>query len=343
VSAPPRIALGSPRVAPTAVMIEAAWGADGPVDGGVSSPPQGASSLVFARDAAHLAGRVALLKDGAGFAILDPDGRRILRFDRDGLETGTVRLPSSGAILGFSLAGGGGFEVLRHLPSPATGFEIQRVALNGSVEASTALTYYYDRPTGIFEDGPTGGMLVEQAFGQVCSPAGDGCKPGRPDAAGVYVTTAKLDHRTVRVAFDGHLPVQGPDLPSWAVSDAEAPPVATRLVTLAADRSVANVVDLDPVAISEQGATSHAALVVLLLYDEPGSVTQAPREPELRAVLLDAYGQKRDELSLQPCLQSDSSHHLVLGLGGALFQLCAGEEGFSVLRTDLTLFPRTLP
>jgi hypothetical protein len=324
----PRVELGAFRsVDPTAL----------PIDAAPSS-----ADVIFA--------------DGSGFGVLDPDERTIRRFDRDGHSTVTVPIPSPGGTFAVALRDHSGFAILRRLPDAGTGFELQIASVDGALRTTVPLTPNFSAPSGIFEDsarndslGSTSStteearILVEQAHGQICLPDGNGCKPGLPDGTGVYVQAEKLDQSTLRLSFFGIEPLAGPDIPAWAIPEKELPTSDERQVTLHTDRMLSNVVALAPVAFPEEGQTIHAVLAVLLLYGAPSSGTRARLEPELRAVLMDSSGRKRDELRLEAGPQNDEGPSVALADGGALFQLRIEGDDVTVLRTDLVLARGSTP
>jgi hypothetical protein len=267
----------------------------------------GAWSADFGKDPDADLGPLALVADGDGMALLDQENQRLLRYDADGQLLAAVPIPSRTTLDAARL--GDSWALLAY-DRATVSWSTQQVGSAGTLDATAAVPATLDAPSGIFADGDT--VLVEQAHGRTFDVATGVSYPGRPVGDGRYVSAVKDDASTLRI--------------TWS----DAMGADTRTTLLTPDRPLGNVVALD----TRDGFT----LVTLLLFEEGAAPGYEMLDPELRTVLLDAEGQRVDEISLPPGAATVVTRELALGADGALWRLRTDPtDGLSVEHVALVL------
>jgi hypothetical protein len=246
---------------------------------------------------------MAILADGDGFAVLDQENLRILRYGPDATLRGQVPIPDRATTDAVSL--GDGFGLLSYHRLPDATWELTTLDEQGGSATSVALPEM-EPPTGVFAY--EGHLLVEEAHGSLLDPITGVRYPGRPDGHGWFVSAEKTGETDLVL--------------TWSRLDGNRRPV--RLHT---DRILSNVVALDPI---EDGA-----VVTLLLYDEGPAPRYAMQDAELRVVSVDRWGHRRDEARLPVGLKTDMTRHLAI-VGDTLLQLRTSPDGVEVARIGVT-------
>jgi hypothetical protein len=292
----PRLELGAFREVAPAVLARGAWGRE------------------FFRDPDSAVVPMAVLADGDGLAVLDQEGLRLRRFDAEGSPRGEVPIPDRATLDAVRRPDGGGFGLLAYHRLPEPTWVAQDLGLDGVVGREVPVVVGDTPPSGIFED--RGRLLVELAHGDLVDPATGERFPGRPAGDGWFLRAAKLDERSVALTWQDR---EGVDV---------------RRVHLAVDRTLSNVVSLDPF-LGADGLP--AAQVGLLLYDEGPGPDYEMLDAEIRVVVLDALGHPLDELRLPVLEDSSASRPLARAADGSLLALRSRAEGVSVERTSLRM------
>jgi hypothetical protein len=242
----------------------------------------------FGKDPGADLGPLAVLADDDGFALLDQENRRILRYDADGEARGEVPVASRATL--DAARDGAGFATLE--------YDRETVTWSSRRPDGAPLATGLRNPTAIFVDGDT--VLVEDAHGETVDPAGNRY-PGRPTGDGRYVRAVKDGDDVVLTWSDG------------------------KVVRVEPGRMLGNVVALD--------ARDDVVLLSMLLFDE--SATFEMVSPELRTVVLDDAGTRRDEVSIPPGVATTVARELALGPDGALWRLTTDADGVGVERWEL--------
>jgi hypothetical protein len=271
----------------------------------------------FGRDPNEPLGPLAVLRDGMGFAVLDQENRRILRYDRDGGERGAIPIPDRATLDAVAL--GGSYGLLAYDRESRPPWRLRHVDEQGVLLSTTPLSEAFEAPSGVFS--LDGHLLVEDAHGPLCLADRSRCWPGRPDGGGLFVSAEKTGLYEVALAW----------------RHGEGPPSAR--LRLQADRLVSNVISLDPFVREGE----HLVLLALLLYDEGPAPRFEMLDPEIRVLLVDSLGHRRDEQRLAPGDGSDVTRPLCAASDGALFQLRPRASGLAVLRREFHLARRRRP
>ena len=261
----------------------------------------GSSDLqLFGHDPDSDLGPLALLATEDGFALLDQENTRVLRYDAQGSLLGATPLPSRTTL---DLAvDGGGWAALAYAPTSTT-WSVQRLDASGALLATAPAAV--DAPSGVFVSGDT--VLVEQAHDRTLDVATGAWQPGRPAGNGwVHAEKEAGDRLLVR----------------WYEGDTLA-----RTTVVTPDRTLGNVISLD----WRDGYT----LLTLFLFEEGPAPDFELFDPELRVVLLDKTGAKVDELSLPPGTETITTRELALGPNGTLMRLRTDADGVALETVDL--------
>jgi hypothetical protein len=266
----PTLTLGEVRPATATRTLEGAWDRD------------------FGKDPDADLGPLAVVADGDGFALLDQENRRVLRYDADGAALGEVAIASRTTL--DAARDGEGFATLE--------YDRDAVTWSSRRPDGAPMATGLGNPTAIFVDGDT--VLVEDAHGETVDPAGNRY-PGRPTGDGRYVRATREGDEIALTWSDG------------------------RTVRIAPDRTVGNVVALD--------ARGDVVMISLLLFDE--SPTYEMLAPELRTVVVDDRGERRDEISIPPGVATTVTRELALGPDGALWRLSTTVDGAAVERWEI--------
>lgn len=289
----PTVELGNTRAAPPATALRGAWSVD------------------FGRDPGAPLGPMGVIADGDGFAVLDQENLRLLRYDAGGAPLGEVPIPTRSTLDAVALPRGG-YGLLAYHRTPSPHWLAERV--DGAGELLGEEPVAIDQPTGIFE--LDGAILVEDGHASTVDLSTGTRYPGRPDGAGRFLSATRDDDRRVTLTWQD---ARGTD---------------TRKVVLASDRVVGNLVALDPIPAEVTGDLP-AALVTLLLFDEGPPPAFEMRDPELRAVVVDQLGHPIDEVRVEIGSGTTQHRHVATGVDGAFFQLRTDDRGVEVARVDL--------
>ncbi|MFH1466151.1 MAG: hypothetical protein ABIO70_17330 [Pseudomonadota bacterium] len=290
----PRLELGAFREVALVTLTRGSWGRE------------------FHRDPDSAVVPMAVIADGDGLAVLDQEALRIRRFDATGRALGDLPIPDRATLDAVRRPDREGYGLLAYHRTPTPTWVAQDLWLDGTLAAETPLSVGDTPPSGIFADGER--LLVELAHGDLVDPATGERFPGRPAGDGWYARAEKLDDFTVGLTWQDR---EGIDV---------------RRVRLALDRTVSNVVSLDPFTAPDG---LPAAQVGLLLYDEGPAPDYAMLDAEIRVVVLDALGHLLDEVRLPVLDSSSSARPFARTADGALLALRVRDDGLTLERTPL--------
>lgn len=291
----PRLQLGLTRNVAAQSVVKGAWRAD------------------FGLDPYAPIGPMAVLADDDGFAVLDQENRRLLRYDPHGVARGEVPIPSAATLDAVHRPDGTGYGLLAYERLPTPRWQVQEIDADGYERAHRWLDI--DIPTGVFE--LDGALLVEDGHGELVDPATGQRFPGRPDGAGNFVSAQRVDEHELRI--------------TWQDTDGQG----RCKVVLLPDRLLSGVVSLDPLP-AEDGHLPTVA-VSMLLYDEGPPPELEMLDPEIRVLVVDRLGHRIDELRVEVGQETTMHRHMAVTASGEVLQLRSDDQGITVQALPLNL------